>query len=157
MINDSRIEFAAEEPGDCTISVSAPGWFDWSVMITAAARATDPLTGFDVSEGQGRLFGSRLLVADVGPAAGTGRGDDAVDLDRAEGTDQGDGDSQNYAAHVNCCRRLGPFSPACSGGRGSPLPRNGHAECRGPEKTVRRAPFRLRRKAITTGFCEPYQ
>jgi len=110
MINDSRIEFAAKEPGDWTISVSAPGWFDWSVMIAAAARATDPLTGFGVSEGQGRAFGSRLRVADAGPAAGIGRGDDAVDVDRAEGTDQGDGDSQNYAAHVNYRRRLGPFS-----------------------------------------------
>ena len=37
VINDGRIEFTAEEPGDYTIWVAAPGWPDWSVVITAAA------------------------------------------------------------------------------------------------------------------------
>jgi hypothetical protein len=35
VIDDGRIEFTAEEPGDYTIWMSAPGQSDWSVMITA--------------------------------------------------------------------------------------------------------------------------
>jgi hypothetical protein len=37
VIDSGRIEFTAEEPGDYTIWLSAPGWLDWSVVITAAA------------------------------------------------------------------------------------------------------------------------
>jgi len=39
VIDNGRIEFTAEEPGDYTIWVSAPGRPDWSVVITAAACA----------------------------------------------------------------------------------------------------------------------
>ena len=39
VIDDGRIEFTAEEPGDYTIWVSAPGRPDWSVVIAAAACA----------------------------------------------------------------------------------------------------------------------
>jgi hypothetical protein len=35
-INSGRFEFTADEPGDYTIWVSAPGWPDWSTLIAAA-------------------------------------------------------------------------------------------------------------------------
>ena len=37
VIDNGRIEFTAEEPGDYTIWVSASGQPDWSVVITATA------------------------------------------------------------------------------------------------------------------------
>ena len=39
VIDNGRIELTAEEPGDYTIWVSAPGRPDWSVVITAATCA----------------------------------------------------------------------------------------------------------------------
>jgi hypothetical protein len=34
-IDNGRFEFTADEAGDYTIWVSAPGWSDWSTMIAA--------------------------------------------------------------------------------------------------------------------------